>query len=63
MGHKNDSMVISIAPLSSITIKICPLVRQLGQISVTDRLGWFNRLFGHWNKGCILYKFTRGFAV
>ena len=32
MGYKNDSMVISIAPQSSINIKIRPLARQLGQI-------------------------------
>ena len=28
-----------------------------------DRWGWFNRLFGHWNKGYILYKLTGGFAL
>ena len=31
-GYKNDSMVISIAPVSSINIKICPLARQLGHV-------------------------------
>ena len=33
MGHKNDSMVVSIAPLSSIDIKIRPLAKQLGQVN------------------------------
>ena len=62
MGYKNDYMFISITLLSSINIKIYPLGKTV-RSNITDRLGWFNRLFGHWNKGCILYKFTGGFPV